>query len=99
MKKQLMIVGICLALLILITACNSSDNSGSNASYSSSSSRSGNSSYSSGSSYSSTRHICEVDDCYRTGAYPITGFSGKTEYYCSKHYNEIVDIWNMMNGY
>ena len=98
MKKQLMIVGICLALLILITACNSSDNS-SSSSYSSSSSRSGSSAYSGSSSYSGTRHICEVDDCYRTGTYSITGFSGKTEYYCSKHYNEIVDIWNMMNGY
>lgn len=92
MKKQLMIVGICLALLILITACNSSGNS-SSSSYSSSSSRSGSS------SYSGTRHICEVDDCDRTGTHSITGFSGKTEYYCSKHYNDIVDIWNMMNGY
>ena len=44
----------------------------------------------------STTHTCEASGCYRDGTKTITGFSGATEYYCTTHYNEMVDIWDSL---
>lgn len=41
-------------------------------------------------------HYCEVEDCYREGTKSIIGFSGLTEYYCSEHYAEMEEIWDML---
>lgn len=67
----------------------SSDNT--NSSSSSSHSSSSSSSYSSSSS-KTIEHYCEADGCYKEGTKTMTGFSGKTEYYCQSHYDEIQDI-------
>lgn len=45
---------------------------------------------------SSENHICQADGCYREGIKTVTGISGKTEYYCQEHYDEIQDIIDMM---
>lgn len=44
----------------------------------------------------SIEHYCEADGCYKEGTKAITGFSGKAEYYCPSHYQEIQDIISMM---
>ena len=41
---------------------------------------------------------CEVDDCDNTGTHVITGISGKTEYYCDKHYEEMESIAQKMES-
>lgn len=69
------------------------DSSSDNTSSSSSSSHSSSSSSSYSSSSSKTiEHYCEADGCYKEGTKTMTGFSGKTEYYCQSHYDEIQDI-------
>lgn len=52
--------------------------------------------YSNNSSSKTDKHYCEVDDCYEEGTKIITGLSGKTEYYCYDHYQEMQDIISMM---
>lgn len=42
------------------------------------------------------KRYCEVDDCYKEGIKEITGLSGKVEYYCYDHYQEMQDIISMM---
>lgn len=37
-----------------------------------------------------SRHTCE--ECSREGTHTLTGVSGRTEYYCTEHYNQIMDI-------
>lgn len=37
-----------------------------------------------------SKHICE--ECDREGTYSIVGFSGRTEYYCTKHYYEMKEL-------
>lgn len=59
----------------------------------SSSSSSSHSSISYNSSLSKTiEHYCDADGCYKEGTKTMAGFSGKTEYYCQSHYDEIQDI-------
>lgn len=41
-------------------------------------------------------HYCDADGCMNEGTKTLTGFSGKTEYYCQKHYDEIQDTINEM---
>lgn len=41
-------------------------------------------------------YYCEADGCYKEGIKAITGLSGKTEYYCASHYQEMEDIISMM---
>lgn len=48
---------------------------------------------------SSTIHYCEVTNCFEKGIYKLERSNGKTEYYCYKHYNQMVDIVNMLIGY
>lgn len=44
-------------------------------------------------------HICEVDGCNNVGTESIIGFSGELEWYCTKHYDEMVEIVDhMLNG-
>lgn len=45
---------------------------------------------------SSTTHNCEATGCTREGDEKITGISGKTEYYCTVHYNEMAGILSSM---
>lgn len=52
----------------------------------------------SGSSSKSIQHYCEADGCYKEGTKAVTGFSGETEYYCTEHYNEIIEIINKLYG-
>lgn len=47
-------------------------------------------------SSSYTTHYCQASGCTRIGTKTVTGLSGATEYYCSIHYNEIMDIINDM---
>ena len=43
-------------------------------------------------SYSKHKYI--VTGCQNEGTREVEGFSGATEYYCTKHYNEMVNIVN-----
>lgn len=43
----------------------------------------------------SEKHTCE--ECSSVGTYTITGFSGKTEYYCYKHYHELMDMMDKIS--
>lgn len=45
-----------------------------------------------------TTHYCEVSGCYSEAKYSIIGFSGKTEYYCSKHMEELEDMADEIGG-
>ena len=36
------------------------------------------------------KHACELDACNNEGTNSIKGISGYTEYYCDKHYNEML---------
>lgn len=42
------------------------------------------------------KHICE--ECSDEGIYSMTGLSGKTEYYCYKHYKELEEMMEKMLG-
>lgn len=42
------------------------------------------------------KHICE--ECSDEGIYSMTGLSGKTEYYCYKHYKELEDMMEKILG-
>ena len=41
-------------------------------------------------------HSCEADGCKNEGTNSIIGASGSTEWYCNKHYQEMMDILDMM---
>lgn len=41
-------------------------------------------------------NYCEADGCYKKGVKEYVGISGKTEYYCNEHYQEIMDIYSSM---
>lgn len=43
----------------------------------------------------SENHTCE--ECNNVGTYTITGFSGQTEYYCYKHYSELMDMMDKIS--
>ena len=43
-----------------------------------------------------SKHQCEASGCTKEGTRELTGFSGATEYYCTEHYNQIVEILNQM---
>ncbi len=45
---------------------------------------------------STSKHQCEVSGCSKEGTHSIVGLGGNTEYYCTQHYNEMVDILNKM---
>lgn len=45
-------------------------------------------------SNNSRYHTCEV--CSKEGTHAIIGISGQTEYYCTEHYEEMLDILEMM---
>ena len=45
-------------------------------------------------SSTASKHICEVDGCTKEGNHSMVGLNGNTEYYCSQHYNEMLDIIN-----
>ena len=65
---------------------------------SSSTSKDSSSTYSGSSSTTekSIDHYCEADGCMNEGTKTLTGFSGKTEYYCQKHYDEIQNTISKM---
>ena len=44
-------------------------------------------------------NLCEVDECSEDGINEIIGISGKTEYYCDKHYKSLKDMDNSINIY
>lgn len=73
-----------------------SDDSSSSSSSSYNSDSSNSSSSYSGSSSKTIEHYCEADGCYKEGTKAITGLSGKAEYYCYDHYQEIQDTISMM---
>ena len=41
-------------------------------------------------------HSCEADGCNNEGTNSIIGFSGNTEWYCNEHYQQMMDILDMM---
>lgn len=45
---------------------------------------------------SAPKHYCIAEGCNSEATKSIIGFSGETEYYCSKHYKEMEDIINML---
>ena len=45
---------------------------------------------------SASRHMCE--ECSREGTHTLNGISGRTEYYCTEHYNQIMDMLEEMSG-
>jgi len=45
---------------------------------------------------SASRHTCE--ECSREGTHTLTGISGGTEYYCTEHYNQIIEMLGEMSG-
>lgn len=45
---------------------------------------------------SSYEHYCEADGCTNEGTKSCLGISGETEWYCQEHYDEMMDIINMM---
>lgn len=45
---------------------------------------------------SASKHTCEASGCSKEGTHSLTGLGGNTEYYCTQHYNEIVDMLNKM---
>ena len=47
---------------------------------------------------SASQHTCEVSGCYKEGTNEITGFSGTSEYYCTEHYNEMMEMLGNMLG-
>ena len=42
-----------------------------------------------------SRHTCAASGCNKEGTNPVEGFGG-TEYYCTEHYNDLIDIINSM---
>ena len=46
---------------------------------------------------SASKHTCEASGCSKEGTHSLTGLGGNTEYYCTEHYNEIVDMLNKMS--
>lgn len=49
-------------------------------------------------STSKIEHYCEVSGCGKEGTKKITGISGRTEYYCQKHYNEMENMLDEMEN-
>lgn len=47
-------------------------------------------------SYSKLSYMCEATGCDKEGIYSIKGITGKTEYYCKKHYDEMQSLVNNM---
>ena len=45
---------------------------------------------------SESKHTCEASGCTKEGTHSLTGLGGDTEYYCTQHYSEIVDMLNEM---
>lgn len=43
-----------------------------------------------------SKHTCEVSGCSKEGTNEITGFSGASEYYCTEHYNEMMEMLGSM---
>lgn len=46
-----------------------------------------------------SKHQCQAPGCSKEGTNRIEGISGEYEYYCTEHYQEMVDLYNkMVNG-
>lgn len=45
---------------------------------------------------SASKHTCEVSGCSKEGTNEITGVSGTSEYYCTEHYNEMMEMLGNM---
>lgn len=91
----MMLLGL-VGCLLLLSACgntNSGYSSGTSSGYSSGSGYSSRSGYSSGSGQT-TKYYCEV--CSRAATHTIVGITGQIEHYCTQHYNEMEDIYDMM---
>ena len=43
-----------------------------------------------------SKHQCE--ECSKEGTHSLTGLSGATEYYCTEHYNEIMEMLEALSG-
>lgn len=41
-------------------------------------------------------HICDADRCMQNGTNKYDSFTGQTEYYCDSHYNEMIDLFSIM---
>lgn len=50
------------------------------------------------SEYLNSKIVCYVSDCKKTATIEIIGFSGQSEFYCSDHYQEILDIIDNILG-
>lgn len=92
MKKKILILLTISLVSASLVGC--SENINSTATATPTNSPTSTHSYSSHSSSSSktTNHYCQADGCTKGGVKTITGLSGKTEYYCQSHYNEIQSI-------
>lgn len=83
---------VCFSMMIFLFACSNTSSTISEESESNSLS----SSSSSVSSKSTVTHYCDADGCLREGTKSYSGISGETEWYCQKHYDEMMDIIGMM---
>lgn len=99
-NKKITIISIIILLSIILTACNSIDNNNENndGSRSSSSIYKDTTSSKTNSKDSSISHYCEKSGCTREGIKEYIGISGKTEYYCVTHFNEIMDTLGKMES-
>lgn len=47
---------------------------------------------------SASKHQCQASGCSKEGTHQIVGISGEYEYYCTEHYQAIVDMYNKMKS-
>lgn len=47
---------------------------------------------------SASEHQCQASGCSKEGTHQIVGISGEYEYYCTEHYQAIVDMYNKMKS-
>ena len=45
-----------------------------------------------------SKHQCQASGCSKEGTHQIVGISGEYEYYCTEHYQAIVDMYNKMKS-
>ena len=45
-----------------------------------------------------SKHKCQAPECSKEGTNQIMGISGEYEYYCTEHYQEMIDLINKMSN-
>ena len=94
------VVGVLVLILLLFSACSTSVDKDleRNEQIKESQTYSGGTKSSSSASAKSTTKYCEASGCVKSGTKKYSGISGKTEYYCNEHYNEIMNMMGKMES-